>query len=207
MSAELVFPRGPGGSDGGVQGTAVGGSKPLHRFIRGQPKNIGTALLVLGTSFIAVTIAMMVESTGHRYMWSAIPPNFLMGTMFVICGILYILTEHKPTKKIVTVSLALSIISILVTAWTLLQSVPYLTHRHYYRNYYMDEHDTDNESMWSRYYETMGMSCAAILVFYSFVGGIIFIVMSALAGAALRSTQSQAIVVMTATPTATQSNQ
>lgn len=39
--------------------------------------------------------------------------------------------------------------------------------------------------------QAMGVSCGAIIVFYSFVGGIILIVMSALAGAALRSTKSQ----------------
>lgn len=39
--------------------------------------------------------------------------------------------------------------------------------------------------------KAMGVTIEAIFVFYSFVGGIIFIVMSTLAGAALRSTKSQ----------------
>lgn len=39
--------------------------------------------------------------------------------------------------------------------------------------------------------QAMGVSVEAIYLFYSVVGAIIFIVMSALAGAALRSTKSQ----------------
>uniref|UniRef100_A0AAQ5XFH9 MARVEL domain-containing protein n=1 Tax=Amphiprion ocellaris TaxID=80972 RepID=A0AAQ5XFH9_AMPOC len=167
MSAELVFASGPGGSDGSVQGTTVGGSKPLHRFIKGQPKIIG----------------------------------------FIICGILYIITEHNPTKKTVTISLALSIVSILATAWTLLHTLPDLGHYHYHKSYSVDENFTVSESVWSAYYEAMGVSFEAILVVYCLVGAIIFIVMSALAGAALRSTKSQAIVVMTASSTETQANQ
>lgn len=46
-------------------------------------------------------------------------------------------------------------------------------------------------------YQHMGLALEAILAFYTFVVAIIFIVMSALAGIALRSTKSQAIVVMT----------
>lgn len=41
MSAELYFASGPDGNNARLQGTTVGGSKPLHRFIRGQPKTIG----------------------------------------------------------------------------------------------------------------------------------------------------------------------
>lgn len=41
MSSELYTVSGPGGNNASLQGTTVGGSKPLHRFIRGQPKIIG----------------------------------------------------------------------------------------------------------------------------------------------------------------------
>ncbi|XP_008287102.1 uncharacterized protein LOC103362507 [Stegastes partitus] len=206
MSAELVFASAPGGTDGNVQGTTLGGSKPLHRFIKGQPKIIGTVLLVLGTSIFISTIALMAESM-HYLIWTAIPPSLLMGILFIICGILYILTEHNPTKKTVTISLALSIIAILVTAWSLLHTLPDIGHYHYRGSYYHEENVTDYELAWSSYYEAMGMSFEAILVFYSFAAAIIFIVMSALAGAALRSTKSQAIVVMTTTSTETPANQ
>uniref|UniRef100_A0A3Q1G4F7 Membrane-spanning 4-domains subfamily A member 4D-like n=1 Tax=Acanthochromis polyacanthus TaxID=80966 RepID=A0A3Q1G4F7_9TELE len=210
MSAELVFASGPGGSDGSVQGTAVGGSKPLHRFIKGQPKIVGTVLLVLGTCFFVNAVALMVNHPSQHYIGTAIPSGFMMGVLFIICGILYIITEHNPSKKTVTISLALSIVSILVAAWTLLNTLPNFAHYHHYHpygGYSMDENFTESESMWSTYYEAMGISFQAVLVFYCFVGAIIFIVMSSLAGAALRSTKSQAIVVMTASSTETQANQ
>lgn len=41
MSAMLSYTGGPGGNNASLQGTTVGASKPLHRFIRGQPKIIG----------------------------------------------------------------------------------------------------------------------------------------------------------------------
>uniref|UniRef100_A0AAQ5X062 Uncharacterized protein n=1 Tax=Amphiprion ocellaris TaxID=80972 RepID=A0AAQ5X062_AMPOC len=161
MSAELVFASGPGGSDGSVQGTTVGGSKPLHRFIKGQPKIIGTVLLVLGTSFFVSTVALMVDHPVQHYIWTSIPPSFLMGVLFIICGILYIITEHNPTKKTVTISLALSIVSILATAWTLLHTLPDLGHYHYHKSYSVDENFTVSESVWSAYYEAIVVMTAS----------------------------------------------
>ncbi|GLD58293.1 uncharacterized protein AKAME5_001042500 [Lates japonicus] len=198
MSAELYTASGPGGNI--LQGTTVGGSKPLHRFIKGQPKITGIIVLVLGVSFFVISIAVTGENAYHpAWIWTAIPPGFLQGTLFIICGILYIVTEHNPTKKTVTVSLALSIVTILGTCWTILHILPELGHSYYYRYYeFIEENMTEiDDAAWSSHYEAMGVTIEAIFVFYSFVGGIIFIVMSTLAGAALRSTKSQAIVVMT----------
>ncbi|AWP01790.1 Hypothetical protein SMAX5B_013204 [Scophthalmus maximus] len=165
MSAVLYPASGPGGNNASLQSTTVGGSKPLHRFIKGQPKIVG----------------------------------------FIICGILYILTEHNPTKKTVTISLALSIVTILGALWTMLYIMPHLVHTLYYRqNGYVEVNVTEtDDAVWTSNYLTMGESYQAIFLFYSFIGAIIFVVMSALAGAALRSTKSQAIVVMTTAPTET----
>ena len=41
MSAQLLSANEPGGKNASLQGTTVGGRKPLHRFMRGQPKIIG----------------------------------------------------------------------------------------------------------------------------------------------------------------------
>lgn len=38
MSAELIS---ASGNNASLQGTTVGGSKPLHRFMKGQPKSVG----------------------------------------------------------------------------------------------------------------------------------------------------------------------
>ncbi|KAG7237863.1 hypothetical protein INR49_031757 [Caranx melampygus] len=150
MSAVLSYRGGPGGNNASQQGTTVGGSKPLHRFIKGQPKIIGIVVLVLGASFLVFsTVVLGLSDSGH-HMWSGSSYGFLLGTLFIICGILYIVTEHNPTKKTAM---------IWIMEWT--------------------------------------------FVFYSFVGAVIFIVMSSFAGAALRSSKSQAIIVMTAAPAET----
>ncbi|XP_072236417.1 uncharacterized protein [Leuresthes tenuis] len=197
MSVEL-YPSGElSGNNGSLQDAAVGGTKPLHRFLKGQPKIMGTVVLVMGASLVIFSIAITIgQSSTHA--WAAVPPGFILGTLFIISGILYILTELNPTKKTVTISLALSIMSILLAFWTLLHVLANM-HRHMVHHY--DDNITDIEIVWSSYAEAMGVSIEAVILFHSCVGAIIFIVMSALAGAALRSTRSQAIVVMSTTST------
>lgn len=203
MSANLYCASDPSGNNATLQGTTVGGSKPLHRFIKGQPKLIGIIVLVLGSSFFIVSVAITPDEFVY-FLSSTIPPGFLVGSMFIICGILYILTEHNPTKKTVTISLALSIVSILGVCWVLISILPHITHRHYYRDYeFIDDNITEtNDPYWSSY-EAMGMCIELVFLSYSLIGAIIFIVMSCLAVAALRSTKSQAIIVMTTMPAET----
>lgn len=198
MSAELYSANEPGGNNASLQYTTVGGSKPLHRFIKCQPKIIGIIVLILGSSFFLITAILPEYNFGSR--WSVIPPGFILGVMFIVCGILYILTEYNTTKKTVTVSLALSIVTILGSCWTILHMLPNLAHRSYYRDYeFIEENATEiPELKWSS--EAMIFAVELLFFIYGVVGVIIFIVMSCLAVAALRSTKSQAIVVMTTTP-------
>ncbi|XP_029283038.1 uncharacterized protein LOC115005367 isoform X3 [Cottoperca gobio] len=144
MSVELYGVSGPGGNNASVKGTTVYGTKPLHRFIKGQPKINGIMLLVLGSSFISIFLAIVPEYE------SITVGIFVLGILFVICGILYILTAHNPTKK-----------------------------------------------------TAMGESVEMIFLFHIIMGAIICIIMSTLAVAALRSTNSQASVMMTAMPAET----
>lgn len=187
--------------DASPQGTAVGGSKPLHRFLKGQPKTVGIVVLVLGSSFIIVCIACM--SNTFQHLWTVIPPELFLGLLYCVSGILYVLAEHNPTKKTVIASLALSIVTVLGVCWTIMLLVPSIVHSHYYRHYdYYDDNTTETEeAAWTSYYAAMEVCFEAVFLFYSFVGLITFITMSTLAGIAVRSTKSQAIVVMTAAPT------
>lgn len=181
----------PGGTNAGLQSTTVGGNKPLHRFIKRQPKTVGIMVLVLGLSFFNVSIT----TTPEYSIWTAIPPGFMLGTLFVICGTLYIVTEHIPTKKTVTISLALSIVSILVACWTTLHIVPTIASTYHHRHYrYSHESDTYSSSSFA----DMELYVEIIFLFYSIVGAVTLIVMSCLAVSALRSTKSEAMIVMTA---------
>ncbi|XP_029355014.1 uncharacterized protein LOC115041595 [Echeneis naucrates] len=203
MSAEASHSTEPLGSNATVQGTTVGGSKPLHRFIKGQPKTIGVIVLILGTSFFIISIVMKQATSEH--FTTMIPPGFLLGILYIMCGILYVLTEHNPTKKTVTISLALSIVTILGLFWSILQLLPGLIHGIYYRHVeFLEDNMTEHDDpLGTASYETMAWTLEAIFLFYSLVGVIIFITMSVLAGAALRSTKSQAIVMMTVAPNET----
>ncbi|XP_053290940.1 uncharacterized protein LOC128451152 isoform X1 [Pleuronectes platessa] len=196
MSAELHIVSGPDVNDASLQGNTVGGSKPLHRFMKGQPKAIGVVVLVLGSSFFIISVAMAKELFNEP-LWRTDAPVIIQGILFIICGIMYILAEHNPTKKTVTISLALSIVSILATLGTDFYFLPDLIQTHYYRHYVYGHKE---EGLWRSDFEAMGRSLEWIFVFYTFVSAIILIVMSTLAGAALRSTKSQAVVMMTAAP-------
>ncbi|XP_060924630.1 uncharacterized protein LOC132998903 [Limanda limanda] len=197
MSAELYTVSGPGGNDASLQGSTVGGSKPLHRFMKGQPKTIGVVVLVLGSSFFIISIAIAGELSSYS-VWRITPSVIIQAILLIICGIMYILTEHNPTKKTVTISLALSIVSILSSLWIDLLILPNLIQNHYYRPFIYDYNITVSDE--GSHHEAMGRSLEWIFIIYTFVAAIILIVMSTLAGAALRSTKSQAVVMMMAAP-------
>ncbi|XP_067345289.1 uncharacterized protein [Channa argus] len=165
MSVEFHPASGPGGNNASLQGTTVGGSKPLHRFLKVQPKIVG----------------------------------------FIVSGILFILTEHKLTKKIVSLSLALSIVTILGALWSMFHMIITFSGPDHYRYYGFFEVNTaeTEDTEWLSYSESMGLCLEVLFLFYTSVGIVFFITMSVFAGAALRSTRSQVIVMMTTMPTQT----
>nr|XP_023684897.1 uncharacterized protein LOC111852831 isoform X2 [Paramormyrops kingsleyae] len=123
----------------------VGFSKPLHRLMRADPKSIGVAMMILGGSQLITGIPMMLDIMGNN----AVYGGLWLGTVFVICGILYFLSGSSPSKKLNQVSCM--------------------------------------EGIW---------------LLHCFVGGVILIVMTAFSRAALRSTKTQATVIMYNRPSA-----
>ncbi|XP_030232611.1 uncharacterized protein si:ch1073-291c23.2 isoform X2 [Gadus morhua] len=91
--------------------TLLGGDKPLHRFIRGQPKIIGIVLLILGSSFFILSIPLSEVGSFERFD-GYIQPGFWLSPMFIVCGILYIVTEYNPTKKTAPVLILYSVIEV-----------------------------------------------------------------------------------------------
>ncbi|KAF7662405.1 hypothetical protein LDENG_00236380 [Lucifuga dentata] len=202
MSVNLIPGSEPHASDASPKSTAVGDSKPLHRFIRGQPKITGIIVLILGSSFFIFAIVTR-KVYDFDSIWTGIPSGFWLGTLFIICGIQYILTEYKPTKKTVTISLALTIVALLGSIWTLSYLLPHIIH---YRGEAMYSSSAENItetdfSDWTPHYLFMPLALDAVYMFYVFMSAVIFIVMSILAGSAVRSTKSQAILVMSTTQT------
>ncbi|XP_054892774.1 uncharacterized protein LOC129364251 isoform X2 [Poeciliopsis prolifica] len=200
MSVELCPVSEPDGNNETTKDFTLGGNKPLHRFLRCQPKVVGTVMLVIGASSVIVAIATYSD-VYILHMWMVFPPEILMGILLTICGILYIVTQHRPTKKAVTISFALSIVSTLGGFWTIFIM---LVNFHLYYEYSSDdEHNNDTdiaiEIPWRSHIAVMGLTLEVVFLLYSFMGTIIFITMSVVAGAALRSTKTQATVVMTTT--------
>ncbi|XP_054625587.1 uncharacterized protein si:ch1073-291c23.2 [Dunckerocampus dactyliophorus] len=205
MSVELLSASPPSGNNGSLQATKVGGRKPLHRFMKAQPQSVGVVVLVLGVSFFITSIIMAQDHPAH-HLWRLSPLGYIVGIQFIVCGILYIITEHNPTKKTVTASLALGIVTIVAAFWMIFILLTNMDHHHYRRDF--EVFDLDNmtgieEDTWGSQAEALGLTTEAVFVFYTFVGTIILVVMSVLAGAALRSTKSQATVVVSTTTTET----
>ncbi|XP_019747163.1 uncharacterized protein LOC109528687 [Hippocampus comes] len=203
MSVALLSLSQTRGNNDAPQDTTVGGAKPLHRFINAQPQLIGIAVLIMGVSFVITTI-VMAEQIHYSHVFKTIPPGYVIGALFIICGILFIITEHNPTKRTVTVSLALSIVAILASVWTAIIVIPEMEHFDYY---YSPDEFVEVDNMTSQEEERslraktdiVKLTLSMVFMCYVFVGLIIFIVMSSLATAAIRSTRSQAIVVMSRT--------
>ncbi|KAM7413212.1 hypothetical protein PAMA_020538 [Pampus argenteus] len=171
MSSEIYSANGPSGNNASLEGITVGGSKPLHRFIKGQPKIIGIIVLVLGVSFFMMSITFN-QGIAFQHKSTAVIPGFLQGTLYILCGILYILTEHDPTKKRVTASLALSIVTILGAFLTITVILIHVGSGYSYRYYdYLDENMTDTEEpLWASDYEVIIFFLLFIVTFF---GGLV----------------------------------
>ncbi|XP_026148760.1 uncharacterized protein LOC113122053 [Mastacembelus armatus] len=202
MPAEVNPVSGQSWNEESPQGATLGGNKPLHRFMKGQPRIVGIIVLIVGASSFVVSVS--IKPYSHQAIYENFAQNFLLESLFIICGILYIVTDHNATKKTVTISLGLSIVTLLVVCWYILCTLPDVAHNYYLYSYFYEENspETSNATAFP-YSEVMGVTVEVIFLFHFTVGAVIFIIMSTLAGAALRSTKSQAVLIMTTTPTET----
>ncbi|XP_072565425.1 uncharacterized protein [Paramormyrops kingsleyae] len=78
----------------------VGFSKPLHRFMRVDPKSIGVVMLFLGGTQFITGIPMKRDITRNS---TNIYSSFWLGILFSICGIIYIISEKRVSKKMLRV--------------------------------------------------------------------------------------------------------
>ncbi|XP_048864171.1 uncharacterized protein LOC125738817 isoform X2 [Brienomyrus brachyistius] len=195
----------------------VGFSKPLHRFMRVDPQSIGVVMLFLGVTQFITGIPMKCDITRNS---TNIYSSFWLGILFSICGIIYIISEKRVSKKMVTASLAISIISTLGAIKAFMDYVHYMIRLLYiplYDHYYEDsdepynatEHITESpiptrnsEKLWLLYHRGQVSCMEGIWLLHCFVGGVILIVMTAFSRAALRSTKTQATVIMYNRPSA-----
>ncbi|XP_026135086.1 uncharacterized protein LOC113113119 isoform X3 [Carassius auratus] len=157
----------PAGGASEVITTVTGGSKPLHRFLRGQPKSIG----------------------------------------FFICGLLYILSERNPSKKIITASLALNIISIIGVLIALVEFYKAIDEINYIVKYFnfegqKYENQSGEEELYARQHYMLVRNMELVFCCHSVIGGVLLVTMSFFVRAALKSSRTKAFVVMRSLPSA-----
>ncbi|KAM9412444.1 B-lymphocyte antigen CD20-like isoform 1-T4 [Salvelinus alpinus] len=200
MSMSMASDISPAGGERGPHTTMVGGSKPLHRFIRGEPKSTGIVMMFMGSSLFILGIPMRLDtlmSSAETF------TPFWLGILFIISGLLYVLTEKNPSKQLVTASLALSIISMLgvtVAFFEFLKGILHIRQSHdYYDHYHYDYNATESGRVvvpWRKQHMYQLISLEAVFMYQSLVGMVLLIVMTSFARVALRSSKTQAIVVM-----------
>ncbi|XP_059421566.1 membrane-spanning 4-domains subfamily A member 4D-like [Carassius carassius] len=197
----------PAGSVPEAITTVTGGSKPLHRFLRGQPKSIGVVLVMMGIGLFMFAIPMNVKSDAPISAEQFTP--FWLGILFFICGLLYILSERNPSKKIITASLALSIISVIGVLSSLVEfSRAIIGADQIYWSMRLthetdtNETDTEEEDIYIEQHYMPIKSMELVFFCHSLIGGILLVTMTIFARAALRSSRTQVVVVMRDLPSA-----
>lgn len=85
-------------------------SKPLHRFVQQEPRNLGIVILIFGCAELLMGFQLAGETAQTSY---GIYVPFWQGALFLVCGILSIYTDLHPSKKMVTVCLALYVVSMI----------------------------------------------------------------------------------------------
>ncbi|XP_059374203.1 membrane-spanning 4-domains subfamily A member 15-like, partial [Carassius carassius] len=189
----------PAGGESEVITTVTGGSKPVHRFLRGQPKSIGVVLVMMGIGLFMFGIPMTTQSYVPTLDEQFTP--FWIGILFFICGLLYILSERNPSKKIITASLALNIISIIGVLFALLEFSRVIVAINYYEGQ-MYENQNGEEELYARQHFMFIRDMELVFCCHSLIGGVLLVTMSFFARAALRSSRSQVFVVMRNLPSA-----
>ncbi|XP_017543168.1 uncharacterized protein si:ch1073-291c23.2 [Pygocentrus nattereri] len=190
-------------AEGATTQTVTGGSKPLHRFLRAEPKTVGIVMILMGFGLFLFGIPLKTDTVDNL---SDIYSSFWLGFLYLTCGVLYILAERKPTKKIVTASLALSIVSTLgsiFAAIDFIKAMVVISYSRHYRlyNFYDYENVTELEAVLEQRYTSI-YSLEAVFLFHSLIGGGILIVMTVFSRMALRSSRTQTVVVMRNLPSA-----
>ncbi|KAK7922788.1 hypothetical protein WMY93_009690 [Mugilogobius chulae] len=85
-------------------------TKPLHRFAQRDPKTLGVVVLTFGCAELLIGFIMAAdELKTSAYFYTP----FWQGILFSVSGILSICTGINPTKKMVTISLSMYVVSLL----------------------------------------------------------------------------------------------
>ncbi|XP_047209780.1 membrane-spanning 4-domains subfamily A member 4D-like [Girardinichthys multiradiatus] len=165
-------------------------SKPLHRFVQKQPRSLGIVILMFGCAEVLMGIVLASDRMKSSFMLY-IP--FWQGSLFLTCGVLTIYTELHPSKKMVTICLAMYVVSLL----GLIDSIGYriylfLVYSHPYimisRDDYVNRDDV--------YIHIVQVACVEGILFASSLCVFAFLIfLSIIASFAIKSTHTHQIIV------------
>ncbi|KAK5925123.1 hypothetical protein CgunFtcFv8_017672 [Champsocephalus gunnari] len=159
-------------------------SKPLHRFVQREPRDVGIAILIFGCAEVMMGFTL----SGERGAFTSfgIYTSFWQGTLFLVCGSLSIYTELRPSKKMVTVCLSMYVVSLLgiiVSFFYRIRIFSYLTYLKLYRDEYLSLQRLDQIVAIEALLFTCSLFVAGLLIF-----------LCVIARLALKSTRTQIIV-------------
>ncbi|XP_073343198.1 uncharacterized protein [Pagrus major] len=162
-------------------------SKPLHRFVRKEPRCLGIVIVIFGCA----EVLMGFNLAGENVTTSArIYIPFWQGILFLVCGNLSIYTEIHPSKKMVTVCLAMYVVSllgILVSVGFRIYCLTFFSYLKYSAFYY-------SETVWGIYRVHLLYSVEGLLLISSLCVSVLLIFLCVIARLALKSTRFQVVV-------------
>ncbi|XP_069027956.1 membrane-spanning 4-domains subfamily A member 4A-like [Embiotoca jacksoni] len=170
-----------------VEHKVVMSSKPLHRFVQKEPRSLGIVILMFGCAELLMGFQLHLESvqtSNHIYIpvWQ--------GALFLVCGILSIYTELHPSKKMVTVCLAMYVVSLVGIIVSIVYRIicffrlSYRTHMaHYYYN-----------NKWASRKLALVSGIEGLLLVSSLCVSALLIFLCAIARFALKSTHTQVMI-------------
>ncbi|XP_030594569.1 membrane-spanning 4-domains subfamily A member 4D-like isoform X2 [Archocentrus centrarchus] len=109
--------------DQGTDSNVLLSNKPLHRFVQKEPRSLGIVVLIFGCAELLMGFQLAGQNTASS---NGIYIPFWQGALFLACGILSIYTELHPSKKMVTVCLAIYVVSIFGIIISMLYRIPLL---------------------------------------------------------------------------------
>ncbi|XP_070693240.1 uncharacterized protein [Pempheris klunzingeri] len=162
-------------------------SKPLHRFLRKEPRSLGIVLIIFGCAEVLMGFHLTSENLTTS---TAIYIPFWQGILFLICGNLSIYTAIHPSKKMVTVCLAMYVVSLLGILVSVGYRIYCLIRISYWRGmgrFYWQED-------W-KHYEVEQLFIVEVLLFTSSLGvSVLLMFLCTVARLALKSTHTQVII-------------
>ncbi|XP_074530487.1 uncharacterized protein LOC141793598 [Halichoeres trimaculatus] len=159
-------------------------SKPLHRFVKTQPRALGIAIIIFGCA----ELLMGFPLTGQTLFTSSkIYIPFWQGVLFLVSGSLSIYTEIHPSKKMVTACLALYVVSLLgIMVSAIYRIISLSRDRYFYYWHWMNQ--------WESGTLHQIMAVESILVSCSLCVFVLLIILIITARLALKSSHTQVII-------------